>query len=277
MIPTRRSAHCFHGEKVWYADGWKNPLVETGIAEGDNWARLCPGEFISGGSPITNCYRVTLSNGEVVYFKRYVYDKPRPQFWMMPSKAAVEVFSYHFMKKNGLDVPEVVAYGEQRHYGSLFAAFIVTKEVPNTINLVQFARDQWFSMNEPEKTIAYQQLADRICIQVKTMHAAGFFHHDLKWKNILLQHNECGWHPIWIDSPRGAHVSLRKRRSTIIELGRLGRLAGHYLSTKQQLRWLHDYLGVGASKNEVKKLYNDVKDYLDRRNPAHDYELPKFK
>ena len=67
MIPTSRCAHLFHGEKVWYADGWQQALQETGIGEGDNWARLCPGEFISGGSSITNCFRVKLNNGETVY------------------------------------------------------------------------------------------------------------------------------------------------------------------------------------------------------------------
>lgn len=277
MIPTRRSAHCFHGEKVWYKKGWEEPLIDTGIAKGDNWARLCPGEFISGGSPITNCYRVKLNNGETVYFKRYVYDLRRIQFWMMPTKAAVEVFSYQIMRQHGMEVPDVVAYGEHRHFGTLFAAFIVTKEIPNTINLVQFARDQWFAMDEPERTNIYQQIASRICTQVKTMHAAGFFHHDLKWKNILLRHDDTGWHPIWIDSPRGAIVRLRQRRSIIIELGRLGRLAGHYLSTKQQLQWLHEYLGKEGTKENVKKLYYDVKDYLDRRRPPHDYELPNVK
>jgi len=275
MIPTRRSAHLFHGERVWYADGWQQALDATGIAEGDNWARLCPGEFISGGSSVTNCYRVKLNNGETVYFKRYVYNKPRIQFWMMPSKAAIEVFSYDFMQRHGMQVPEVVAYGEQRHRGTLFAAFIVTKEIPDTVNLVQFARDQWFHSSEPEKTATYQQIAHRLCQQVKKMHATGFFHHDLKWKNILLQHDENGWQPIWIDSPRGAKVHLRKRRSIIIDLARLGRLAPHYLSTKQQLRWLHEYLGPDAAKQDVKKLYNDVKDFLDRRKPPHDYELAK--
>jgi hypothetical protein len=109
------------------------------------------------------------------------------------------------------------------------------------------------------------------------MHAAEFFHHDLKWKNILLRHDDDGWHPIWIDCPRAAHVRLRKRRSVIIDLGRLGRLAGHYLSVKQQLLWLHAYLGQGASKKDVKKLYYEVKNYLDRRRPPHDYELPEVK
>jgi len=277
MIPTRRSAHLFHGEKTWYEDGWQEALEETGIAAGDNWARLCPGEFVSGGSSITNCYRIQLSNGETVYFKRYVYNRPRIQFWMMPTKAAVEVFSYNFMRRHGMEVPDVVAYGEQRFRGTLFAAFIVTKEIPDTVNLMQFARDQWFNMAEPERSATYQQIADRLCVQVKKMHALGFFHHDLKWKNVLLRQDEDGWHPIWIDSPRGALVCLRKRRSVIIELGRLGRLAAYYLSTKQQLRWLHDYLGDEATKKDVKKLYYDVKDYLDRRRPPHDYELPELK
>jgi tRNA A-37 threonylcarbamoyl transferase component Bud32 len=277
MIPTRRCAHLFHGEKIWYARGWQAALEKIGIAKGNNWARLSPGQFISGGSPITNCYRVELDNGEVGYFKRYVYDKPRPQFWMLPSKAAVEVFGYDFMHRHGMEVPEVVAYGEQRHRGTLFAAFIVTKEIPDTINLTEFARDQWFGMREPERSATYKQISERLCAQVKAMHAAGFFHHDLKWKNILLRHDAAGWHPIWIDCPRAARIRLRKRRSVIIDLGRLGRLAGQYLSVKQQLRWLHAYLGPQARKKDVKKLYSEVKDYLDRRRPPHDYELPEVK
>lgn len=274
MIPVRRCAHLFHGEKVWYADGWQPALEEVGIAAGNNWARLSPGKFISGGSPITNCFRVELSNGEVGYFKRYVYDISRIQFWMLPSKAAIEVFSYDVLRRHGMEVPEVVAYGEERRRGTLFAAFIVTKEIPDPINLVQFARDQWFGMPEAERAATYAQIAGRLCTQVRTMHAAGFFHHDLKWKNILLRHDADGWHPIWIDSPRGARIWLRKRRSMIIDLGRLGRLAAHYLSVKQQLRWLHDYLGPQAGNQEVKKLYSDVKNYLDRRPPAPVKELP---
>lgn len=275
MIPTRRRAHLFHGEKIWYARDWQAPLEKAGITRGKDWSRLCPGDFVSGGSPITNCFRVELANGEVGYFKRYVYARPRPQFWMLPSKAAIEVFGYNVMRQHDMEVPRVVAYGEQRRYGNLLAAFIVTKEIPATINLVQFARDQWSVMPEPARTETYKQIAERLCTQVSRMHAAGFFHHDLKWKNILLRHDADGWHPIWIDCPRAARVRLRKRRSVIIDLGRLGRLAAHYLSVKQRLRWLHAYLGPQAGKKDVKKLFYEVKSYLDRRPVAHDYELPK--
>lgn len=278
MIPIKRTAHLFTGERLWYADGWEASLAEAGIKPNNSLATLTPGEFISGGSPVTNCYRVTLSNGEAVYFKRYTYYIPRIQFWMLPSKAAIEVFGYHAMAQLGMTVPDVVAYGEHRRRGTLFAAYIITKEIPNTITLLQFARDHWYRMPAGLRQRCYQSIADQLCEQMRTLHAAGFFHHDIKWKNVLLQ-GDANTQPtdlktIWIDCPRAAKVWLRRRRSQIIDLGRLGRLAPYYLSTKQRLRWLHNYLGEDATKQQVKQLYRQVNAYLDRRGPPHDYELP---
>ena len=76
-----------------------------------------------------------------------------------------------------------VGYGLERKYGSFVRGALITEEIPDTIDLASMAaigdprlRDRrWMAQ-------VLRQIADI----TRTLHAAGFAHNDLKWRNLLV-------------------------------------------------------------------------------------------
>lgn len=267
MIPDKRLAINFHGNCVRYADGWQEKLSAIGIDNDRPWWLLAPGDEITA-SPLTQCYRVTLEGGEVVYFKRYVYTILKPQFYYpMASKAAVECFGYNILSKLGIPTLEVLAVGELRRYGDIRAAFIVTRGIPETTELSSFAQQVWYPMAEPQRSEVFRKISQTLIKQLQVTQQAHFCHHDLKWRNILVQQNADDYRLIWIDCPRARNIWFRHRRSQLVELGALARLALSYLSPWQQMRFLRQFLGKRQRPHQAKQLFQQIRYYLSRRPP----------
>lgn len=268
LTNQRRPCH-FHGNRLYFAQGWQKKLEEIGLVQGGHWEDLEPGEIVTR-SKRTNAYKVTLTCGETIYFKRYLlFGKPF-KFYLRPSETAVEVFSYNEMAKLGIPIAEPVAVGEIRRFGSLFAACIVTKEIPETITLKEYAIHEWTFLPPQLRQEAFHAISTTICEHIQTMHAAGFFHFDPKWRNILIRKNETGkiegiW---WIDSPRGKKLPTWCRNYGIVhDLASLCRLALSFLSKSQRLRFLYAYCGPGTTRQEIKKLAVKINRHLQRNFP----------
>ena len=257
----------FHGQRLQVVSAWRERLGALGIAADSGWMALSRGELVSR-SPSTRCYRIPLGDGENVYFKRYVY-APRKllEFWLRPSKAVVEAFGFARLRALGIPSLEVLALGEVRRFGMLRAACVVTRGVPHSRTLEQFAREQWYPLPEPERSRVYREIAARLLEQVRRAHRAGFFHHDLKWRNILIQRGDCGYTPVWIDCPRAFQRRRRLRRGAVVDLSGLARLALSYLTLYERYRFLRGYLGPGAAPGQVKRLFRQVQAHLERRPP----------
>jgi len=264
----RRACH-FHGNRLYFADGWQEKLQEIGLVQGCRWEQLELGERVTR-SKRTNAYRVTLKDGEIVYFKRYLlFGKPF-KFYLRPSETAVEVFSYSEMAKLGIPIAEPVALGEIRHCGSLFAACIVTRGIPETITLKDYAIFEWSFLPRQLQKEAFAYLSATICEHLQTMHRACFFHFDSKWRNILIRQNSekkiSGiW---WIDSPRGRKLpAWRCAYGVVYDLSSLCRMALSFLSRSQRLRFLFAYCDANTTRKEVKELALKINQHLQRNPP----------
>jgi len=268
MIELSRLAQAIHGESIKIEHAWKEKLALLGIKPGLDWRDIKFENVVATGGKarsINRCYRVELDNGEAIYFKRYLYLKPKPQFWMMPSKAAIEVWGYNQLRSMGLETPEVLAYGEHRSLGRLYAAFIVTKEINNTVDMEKFAHDNWYFMPKPEQDRIYHQLSKQIMHIAHTMHAHNFYHHDFKWRNILVQKNSDDYKAILIDGPRASIKHLRKARGELVDIAGLARIAKFYLRRTEQLRWLRDFCG---DADKAKILFRKIQKYMSTREPV---------
>ncbi len=270
MIPAVRRPLVFHGTKMFFAeDRWASKLKRIGISYGNDWRDLSPGVNINTSS-ITNCFRVSLDTGDTVYFKRYVYVplKKKP-FWLKPSKAAIEAWSYAQLTSLSIPTLEVLALGERRFLGALETAFIVTLGVDNSIALNDFAREEWsFYKPNVKKRIA-DEIAYKLLAQAKTAHNAGFFHHDLKWRNILIKKSSDHFTPVWIDCPKGSYKHLNKHRGIVVDFSGLARLATLYLSIKDQLRYFNFYSKDQFDYLHKKNLVRHIIARLNRRLPSH--------
>ena len=268
LTGKRRPCH-FHGNRLYFAQGWEEKLGEIGLVQGSRWDKLEPGERVTR-SKRTNAYKVTLRSGETVYFKRYLlFGKPF-KFYLRPSETAVEVFSYNEMAKLGIPIAEPLALGEIRRFGSLFAAFIVTREIPETVTLKDYAIHEWTFLPLQTRQKAFLMISATVCRHLRTMHAARFFHFDPKWRNILVRRSPSGkieglW---WIDSPRGKKLpAWRCEYGIVHDLSSLCRLALSFLSRSQRLRFLYTYCGPDTTRQEIKKLAGKINQHLQHNPP----------
>ena len=267
MRAFSRRLQIFHGEYFAADEPWRSALEAAGIKAGRKWMDAVGDQLVSY-SPATRCFRHRLDDQRSVYFKRYVYKKNHwLEFWMRSGKAGVEVFAYQQLAKLGIPTLDPVAYGEYRRFGMLLGTFIVTVEVPDAVELRTFAVDSWYLMPEPKRSEVYREIAQKLVEQLRRAHAASFFHHDLKWRNILIQKNESGYTPVWIDAPRADIKRLRRKRGVMVDLSGLARMAVSMLSVYARMRFICQYLGRGRKPGEAKRLFLQVAGHLSRRPP----------
>ncbi len=268
MISITRSPQTTHGKVILVDPAWREKLARIGIAEGKSWNQLEPGQRVSG-SPHSACFRVELDDGDVVYFKRYVYPPKRWfEFVLRPGKAGVEAWAYATLQQLGIPTLEVLAFGEHRILGSLAASFIVTREVPDSQDLSKYGPEIWYYLPAAERRRIYTDISDKLIAQMQKAHGSSFFHHDLKWRNILLQRDGDSFIPVWIDAPRASRMRLRHRRGVVVDLSGLARIAISLLSKYDQMRFIWRYLGDSRQPGEASRLYGEVAKHLGRRMPS---------
>jgi tRNA A-37 threonylcarbamoyl transferase component Bud32 len=268
MITVSRSIQVFHGSRFLVEPSWRERLAAVGIAENRNWATVVGDELISSSLNVTKCYRSRLGDDSVVFFKRYVY--PRKfwlEFWMRPGKSTVEAWAYRRLQELGIPTLDVLAFGEKRMLGMLTATCIVTREVPDTQELSAFAIEVWSRMPEEQRRSVYRQISQKLVQQLRTAHQHRFFHHDLKWRNILIRREGDSYTPVWIDAPRASRMPLRRKRGVIVDLSGLARIAVSLLSKYDRMRFICSYLGKERDPGEAKRLYRQVARHLGRRPP----------
>ena len=267
MISLARRIQLFHGRKFLVESADEQQLKELGINATMDWANYSGGQLVSD-SPTTRCRRVSTEDGSTYYFKRYYCSvKNSLLFWMRPGKAAVEVWAYRQLAMLGIPTIEVVAFGEHRVLGMLKSAFIVTRAIPDSQDLDRFALDSWYQMPEPMRRQVYDEISSQLVEQVRQAHKGCFFHHDLKWRNILIQKKGEHYSTVWIDAPRASTMSFRERRGAVVDLAGLARIAVSLLSVYDRMRFIWKYLGKERKPGDAKQLYRKVSANLSRRPP----------
>jgi hypothetical protein len=267
MECRHRKIHVLHGEVFRVDDAWRIPLEGLGISAGSDWTRLVGDQQVSE-NPSLRCYRCDLAEGGAVYFKRYVYAKKKwHEFFLRPGKAAVEWWSYSRLKTLGIPTLEVLAFAERRLLGMMVAACIVTRGVPDTIDLEAFARNVWCRWPRRRRIETARALAGTLLVQARTAHRHGFFHHDLKWRNVLVNPEGDPESLVWIDAPRASRMLFRERRGAMTDLSGLARIAVSLFSRFELMRFIHMYLGETGSSIEAKRLFRQVQRHLSRRMP----------
>ena len=266
MFKIKTGPQHLQGAKIYFNEEWRQKLAEFGLQEGCDWLSIKPGKPVSESARV-NAYKVNLLDGSSVYYKTYSFHGQTMDYFMRPSKCAVEVNSYQILSDIGIPTIKPLAFGEDRVGGALKSCFIVTESIEDTTPLEDFAFETWYHMNEEEKQKAFEELFTETARYTRMAHQAGFFHYDLKWRNILVKKEKDRYRTIWIDCPRGRKSSLRSTRGRMVDLSCLGRLALSYLSKAQQYRFLKEYFGKDGSREEIRKMWKLVEGHLARRPP----------
>jgi hypothetical protein len=205
-----------------------------------------------------------------LFFKLYCYRRPSWRFFGRASKARREFQNYAVFERLGIRGARRVACGEERDWiGRLRRAFIVTEAIPGAVTLTEFVRTHAAPGRPGVRALRLgllRQLAAMIC----RAHAAGFYHHDLVWRNLLVTHRPPGEPQVWwIDCPRGQfdRWSPWRERRRIKDLASLDKVAAELATAPERLRFVMCYLGMTRLDREAKSLVRRVLAYRKARWP----------
>jgi tRNA A-37 threonylcarbamoyl transferase component Bud32 len=192
-------------------------------------------------SPMSQVLRVRI-DGRDYYVKRYAGLGKRPLRRLLDRpRVETEWQNLQRFAAWGIPTAPLVAYGLERQ-GGRWSRFVrgalVTAGIPAAIDLKQMAVSgdprlksrQWWN-----------GIAQQIAIATRRMHAHGFVHNDLKWRNLLV---DAAGRVYFIDCPAGGFWWGPFLRYRIIkDLACLDKVAKYHLSRTQRLRFYLDYVG----------------------------------
>lgn len=209
------------------------------------------GEHITG-ERISDVIRVT-HEGTRYYVKRYfIAGKGLRRFFGKP-RIQSEWENLLWFAHHGIPTAEVVGFGLSRCCGLFQRGALITREIPNTMDLAEIARLH-------DSRLADRQWVKKISLQVAqamhTMHTHGFIHNDLKWRNLLVDDQDQLY---LIDCPLGAFWCGKLFEHRVFkEFSALDRVARYRLRNTQRLQFYLQYAGKqrldDADKTFLRKL-----------------------
>ncbi len=196
------------------------------------------------------------------FFKLYHHQQSGWTFWFRPSKARREFDNYAVFERLGIPSAERIVCGEQRNFwGLLQRAFILTRAVPQAVELDKFMQTKPPQAQRHRLTRELAELARRL-------HKAGFYHSDFVWRNVLVSLAQPDAPRLFlIDCPRGFFARVGRERPCLRDLASLDKAAVKLSSRAERLRFLLAYLGKKKLDEEARALARSCLDYRRHRWP----------
>jgi tRNA A-37 threonylcarbamoyl transferase component Bud32 len=227
------------GTSLVFVDGEMQKFMSTaGLHNFDDFLQIKNAEVVRDRTT-SSLRRVMLTSKnrtEHVFIKTYDYTRMPLLRRLGAEKAEREAANYLAMRACAMGVPDLIGFGSRRRVGLLQESFLITRECRDSINLEEKLAAY------PNKLLRRQLLTDA-ARQIARMHARGFFHIDLQFRNIMVRG---AFELVLLDSPRGGYRSSRAAR----EYGRLRDLSSLYKDARRfftrtdLLRWLYAYTGT---------------------------------
>lgn len=196
------------------------------------------GELIAC-DPLSRVLRVT-AGGRRYYVKRYHKAGKNPlRRWFGQPRVRAEWENLRDFRKWGIPTATLVACGLERRGGGFSRGALVTEEIPRTTDLAKLALNRDPRLKDRRWVAGVSRQLAGIA---RAMHAQGFTHNDLKWRNLLVDDQP---EPTLylIDCPSGEFWRGPFLRYRIVkDLACLDKLAKHHLSRTQRLRFYLEYV-----------------------------------
>jgi tRNA A-37 threonylcarbamoyl transferase component Bud32 len=168
---------------------WRDWLRAQGLATFSALADCAAGTVVKTARS-TEVRRLPLA-GRTVFIKKYWANNFR-QLWsgalrgafFGKTKARREYDNLLQLRAWGFDAPAPVAYGEERRAGWVVRSCLVSEAIPEALSL-----DEFFVRCQARRSTEEPTLLPALADYVRRLHARGFVHHDLYWRNIILSGN----------------------------------------------------------------------------------------
>jgi serine/threonine protein kinase len=198
------------------------------------------------------------------YVKTFNGPGNRLQHFLGIGRYQRELHNLQYFSKLGLATPELVAYGQTSRLGLLQQAVMVTREVSGAVDLERFITSGQLYAKGVQGARKILVLLARA---TKLLHAQGFYHGDLKTRNVLVRCEGDEPELFYFDCPRGNHPPrFLLRRRIVRELAHIERGLHDHVRQVDLLHMYKQYRGCERLSVEDKALARDVlRYYRDRR------------
>jgi tRNA A-37 threonylcarbamoyl transferase component Bud32 len=207
---------------------------------------------------------VSRLDGESTYFvKNFRGRGSRLKFCLGISRYQRELRNLNLFKTLGLNTPDLVAYGHRSRFGLFQQAVLVTREVSGAADLAELLNGGSFYRDGVRGARAILKV---LAEATRTLHEAGFYHRDLKPRNILVKQGKSGPELYFFDCPSG-HRPPRflLHRGIVRDLAHLEEGLRSHLRRVDMLYLYQRYLGSDRLSGEDKTLAGEVLAYFPRR------------
>ncbi len=208
-----------------------------------------------------------------VFVKVYAYcDYPWQRLWRR-GRVAVELDGLREFARLGFMHTEPLAWGWQRSWlGRLQKECLITRAVPGAQAL-----EHWFPPpaerdSDRETERQRRQLLRKLAQQLRCLHAAGYFHRDLRWRNVMVAPGADGaGEPVWLDSPRGFRrwIRLGDGARRIRDLATMERVAVQRCRLRERVEFLRVYLGCAPGDQALRRWWTRIGRYARWRRWYH--------
>ena len=262
---------------------YRDRLRAYGIERVEDILRHTDGRVAAWSRTTDTLHVAGVDGGPGFFVKRYYYatwrNRLRGAFrgtFFGKTRGRAEFRLLSEMRSLGLPAVRPVAHGSRRVGHFVAACFLITEEVPGGRNLTTFARDV-VSGREIISTRQRDLLIRGLADQVAQLHATGFAHGQLFWRNVLVRFSPAG-NPefFFLDvRPRcgGRHLG-RSSHWWLQELAHMAASARPFTSTAERIRFLTEYYG-GQLTAETKQQILEI-DRLAARWSSHESQRIKM-
>ncbi|THF63145.1 heptose kinase [Pseudothauera nasutitermitis] len=215
--------------------------------------------------PLSRVLRVTVG-GRRYYVKRYHRAAKNPlRRWFGRSRAQAEWENLQHFAAWGIPTATLVGWGLERRHGAFHRGALITAEIPDSTNLETLAAHSPGLLHDRETFERISRQAARIA---RALHAHGFTHNDLHWRNLLYRQDS--GEVFLIDCPTGRFwygPFLRYRIAK--DLASLDKTARRILRRTQRLRFYLHYAGHArldaADKAAIRRIMHAFEHRLRRK------------
>ena len=197
------------------------------------------------------------------YVKTFVGTRSRLKDWLGISRYRREVRNLQYFAALGLGTPKVIACGQEYRFGLLQRSVLVTAEVTGALDLAALIREKGLYACGIASARA---ILAQVAISAQILHTAGFYHKDLKPRNILVRRNGEQPELFFFDCPSGHQPpKFMLHRGIVRDLAHLeDGLRGHIRRT-DLLYMYQQYRGCKRLSAEDKALAREVISYYAQR------------
>ena len=197
------------------------------------------------------------------YVKVFSGKRERVKQLLGISRYDLELRNLAYFARQGLNTPSVAASGSERLFGFMRRGMLVTVEVSGSTSL----EDLIDSGSLYDNGVQYvRSLLKQLAQAVKLLHEDGFFHRDLKTRNILVQGGVEDCRLFFFDCPSGHHpVRFLRKRGVVRDLAYLERGLRGKLRNADMLFLFREYRGVEKLAPQDRQFAQRVLAYYGQR------------